>query len=713
MWRTLKTISWNWRGVLFTVPSMAGIVCAIRLLGWLQPIEWLALDLFFRLRPLESVDPQIVIVSIEESDIAQLGKWPISDATLAQLITKIKQHQPSVIGLDLYRNLPVEPGHQALIQVFQTTPNLIGIEKTIGDPHSAAIDPAPALKQLGRVSANDIVVDADGRVRRAILFPIPEGNEEIPSLGLAVALRHLERQQILPETAAQGALKLRSAVFFPLEENDGSYVRTDAGGYQILLNYRGPAHSFRKVTLTQVLNDQIPVELMRNRIVLVGTEAASLNDAFLTPYSGHLTPKPILTSGVEIQANIASHLLNAALFDRPNLRTWADPLEYGWIVAWSLVGTVLCWKWREEENAVQYSQQMAALICLSGIGLIVGGYGAFLISWWIPIVPPILALTSSVLWVTGYIYVNKLQELNTILEKKVVARTHELQEKNEQLTTTLEELQTTQHLLKEKNFQISQALAKERELNELKSRFVSTMSHEFLTPLGTVLFSTSLLKQHGHNWSREKQIKHLDRIQLIVQHLSQSVRDVLLLSKTEEKFTFEPTPLDLQGFCQSLVAEVQATQRHPCPIALTLTPDPTAPTHPICLDSRLLRLILTNLLSNAIKYSTSGDGIDLIISHTPREISFQVKDQGIGIPATAQSYLFEPFYRGQNVGEISGNGLGLAIVKRLVDLHQGTISIDSELGVGTTATVLIPLIPSALYAENSYEEDSCNRRSGV
>lgn len=131
MWTTFKQQLWRWRGVLVTVPSLAGGLLLLRFAGALQLMELVALDQMFRLRPVEAVDSRIVLVTIDESDIKQLGQWPMSDAALARVITSLKQQQPRVIGLDIFRDLPVEPGHQALVNVFTTTPNLIGVEKVI------------------------------------------------------------------------------------------------------------------------------------------------------------------------------------------------------------------------------------------------------------------------------------------------------------------------------------------------------------------------------------------------------------------------------------------------------------------------------------------------------------------------------------------------------------------------------------------------------
>ncbi|HEY9872279.1 MAG TPA: CHASE2 domain-containing protein, partial [Candidatus Obscuribacterales bacterium] len=145
MWKKLKQQLWQWRGVLITAPSVTGLLIALRFVGLLQPLDLAAFDLFFRLRPLEPVDPRIVIVGITETDIRKVGKWPIPDTVLAKLLNKLKQQQPTAIGLDVYRDLPVEPGHQELVKVFESTPNLIGIQFGVGNSKAESVAPPPVL----------------------------------------------------------------------------------------------------------------------------------------------------------------------------------------------------------------------------------------------------------------------------------------------------------------------------------------------------------------------------------------------------------------------------------------------------------------------------------------------------------------------------------------------------------------------------------------
>ena len=175
MWRDVKKWFWDWRGVFISAPSVTGIVILLRFIGVLQPFELIAYDQLLRLRTSNIKTSPIVIVGITEEDLQTTQETIISDQTLAQLLNKIKAQNPRVIGLDIYRDLPEAPGHKNLIQVFQSTPNLIGVRKVIGYDGFPVAAP-PQLAQQNQVGAIDLLPDGDGKVRRYFLYVVnPEG----------------------------------------------------------------------------------------------------------------------------------------------------------------------------------------------------------------------------------------------------------------------------------------------------------------------------------------------------------------------------------------------------------------------------------------------------------------------------------------------------------------------------------------------------------
>lgn len=231
------------------------------------------------------------------------------------------------------------------------------------------------------------------------------------------------------------------------------------------------------------------------------------------------------------------------------------------------------------------------------------------------------------------------------------------------------------------------ALKKEKELGELKSRFVSMASHEFRTPLTSIMVLTETLSNYRHKLTDEQIAQRLIKIQEQIGHLKTIMDDVLELARIQaRRMEFNPTPVELGELCSSVVEEFlgqpTAAQR------LHYHYDKAIP--PINLDKRLMRQIISNLLSNALKYSAVEKPVDLHLAYTGAAVVLQVCDKGIGIPADDLKHLFQPFHRATNVGTISGTGLGLSITKESVELHGGSITVESQLGVGTTFTVTLP-----------------------
>lgn len=366
--------------------GVAGLVTLGRFTGILQGMELTMLDRFFQARPKAEIDPYITIIAIDEPDIKQMGEYPLSDRVLAQAIQRLKSYKPTAIGLDLYRDLPVEPGYQELVSLFKTTPNLIGIEKAVG----SQIAPPPVLAQLGQVGLADQVLDGDGKLRRALLSVRLDNGELRFNLGLKLALRYLEGLNITPQRRPNDAdqMQLGKAVIVPFQASDGGYAQADDGGYQILLNFHGTQEQFQTFSFTDLLHDRIPQDKVRDRIVLIGSTADSVKDLFQTPYSSRIFGSPKQMAGVTIHANITSQILSAALHGRPMLRVWSQGVDSLWILLCCFVGAALSWQMKSPRKVV-----IIVMIAASGVGAI--AYVAFLHSWWIPVVPSIIGLVVS------------------------------------------------------------------------------------------------------------------------------------------------------------------------------------------------------------------------------------------------------------------------------------------------------------------------------
>jgi PAS domain S-box-containing protein len=268
---------------------------------------------------------------------------------------------------------------------------------------------------------------------------------------------------------------------------------------------------------------------------------------------------------------------------------------------------------------------------------------------------------------------SQFQKLNTDLEVKVGERTRILQE-------ALQKLEISQ-------LELNEALDKEKQLNEIKSRFVSMASHEFRTPLSTVLSSASLISKYVKEEEQEKRDRHINRIKDSVTHLNEILEDFLSLGKLDEgKIEGEIHEMNLNELLSDTQEDVGGLMKKDQQIICSFEGDPK-----IRSDKKLLKNILINLVSNAIKFSPEGAEILLNAERKDHQIEITVQDQGIGISIEDQEHLFSSFFRGSNAVNIQGSGLGLHIIKRYIDLLNGTVSLQSELNKGTTVTVIIPV----------------------
>ncbi|GBO54470.1 adenylate cyclase [Pseudanabaena sp. lw0831] len=406
----LKNSLWKWRGIAIAAPTISILVIGLRLIGALESLELAMLDQFFRWRSPEPADQRIVIIGIDEADIRQY-QWPIDDALLTKLLDKVRQQKPRAIGLDLARDKTDNAGYPQLEKLFKTTPNLIGAYKTsdlVTSNFSVSdIKPPPALAQLDQIGAVNLVHDGDGRLRRGLLsLSLPDGKVGL-SFGLQLALLYLDGEKNVPIEKIEQALnppKLRA--------NDGNYHQIDVGGHQFIINYRRSLQGFQTVRMADVLDGKIAPDLFRDRIVMIGVTAVSLRDWFFTPLDGGLGSTRILTSGVEVHAQIVSHILSNTLDGRSTIQSWEEYWEWLWIFGWALAGSTLIWQWR---NVNSKNQKIQLLVMRSQSILVLAGslfascFIALTYGWWIPFVPAAIAFLGSGIIVTSYLAITAAQ----------------------------------------------------------------------------------------------------------------------------------------------------------------------------------------------------------------------------------------------------------------------------------------------------------------
>lgn len=252
--------------------------------------------------------------------------------------------------------------------------------------------------------------------------------------------------------------------------------------------------------------------------------------------------------------------------------------------------------------------------------------------------------------------------------------------------------------------EIHKALQQERELSDLKTRFITTASHEFRTPLATILSSADMLEFYAEEKNAQKSLSHIERIQTAAIHLTTMLEEILVMGEAESVgMEFQPKPINLLDFCRSLVKQVKGIYSSGPPINFSFqgssaadrstadNKNPESILTEALVDEKLLRQILINLLLNAIEYSPGGETVQFELIPNFQGVCFRIQDRGIGIEPEDLPRLFNRFYRGKNVGNIPGTGLGLAIVKNALDIHGGEIAVESQVGLGTTFTVTLPL----------------------
>lgn len=719
-WKKISKFIWKKRRLAILAPTVAGFVILLRMAGLLQVLELSALDRLFLMRPVEEPDSRIVIVGIDEEDLNALGTWPIPDIILAQLLQKIKQQEPRAIGLDIYRDLPVPPGYEELVKVFETTPNLIGIRKVVGDETQHAIAPPPILASLGQVSANDFPWDVDSKIRRSLLYLEDEEGNTVFSLGFRLAMIYLEAEGIKPQMKDEIKIQLGKAVFSPFEGNDGGYVGAEDGGYQELLNYRGPQQSFTIVSLMDVLEEQVDPDLMRDRIVFIGSTATSLKDYLLTPYSTTLFGIPQPMAGVEIHANITSQFISGALEGRPTIQTWPEGIEWGWILLWAAIGTTFTCRWRDVKGLphISFSRTTARMSLASAI-LIGICYAAFIRAWWIPLVPPLMALSGAAIATIVYTLVEKLklsykqiEEYSRTLEIKVEERTHELKLKNDQLKETLQQLKAAQ----------TQMIAQEK-LASLGS-LAAGIAHEIRNPLnfvnnfaGISVELTEEVIEELENQAENLAAEDVEYMNETLTDLKDSVADIkhhgeriekivegMLLLSHSDSGTRSPT--DLNGLLdEAIQLAYHRVFAQDSSFEIAIATDYQEAIGEVELVAQDMNRALLNILNNAFdavyeKKKTLGSEFHPQLQvttrqsgdrHSPRNIEIRIRDNGSGIPEDIRDKIFNPFFTTKPPGE--GTGLGLSLTyETIVGEHGGQIQVESQLHQYTEVIIALPKI---------------------
>ncbi len=385
----------------------AGVV-GLRLAGQLETLELAAYDWYVRARPEQAVGPpRVSLVTVTEDDIQHLGRYPLPHGLLAEAIERIVAHGPRAVGIDIYLDVPIPPGRERLEAALLSHDNVYVVTKFTGDGETGARAPS-VLADTDRVGFNDLMVDPGGTVRRGLLF-LDDGEKVYSAIALRLALRYLAADGMAPapDPANPAHIRLGGVTLAPLDGHEGGYVAADAGGYQFLLDYRDPVGAFPSISLGELLSGNVDGDVLRDRVVLLGVSAQSVKDLFYTPLSRDLE-RVGQTNGVEVHANIVSQLIRHARDGDPAVRSLSDAGEATWILAWCLAGALL-------GLATASPLRFLLLATLSAGAIAAGTFAAFLASWWIPLVPPLLGWGFATAIATAYVSSRDKQEQASLM----------------------------------------------------------------------------------------------------------------------------------------------------------------------------------------------------------------------------------------------------------------------------------------------------------
>lgn len=655
-------------------------IVLLRLSGALQPFEFAAYDLLFYLGREEPPDPRIVLVTWDEEDIQVTQESTLSDRTLSFVLEQIIKDRPSLIGLDLFRNVPEtsdllsdrqnDESYAKLQQIFKSTENLYGIEKVL----EPIIKPPLVLKQETRVGSSDVLADSDQRIRRGYIDPRPFVNggpeyKSIPYLGAILAERYLSKLgwQYKP-IDYPGFIAFfkddKSVNLIQLKEFDGAYNRNYAG-VDFLINFRRGKKPFQIVPISDFLSEKVPQDIFKDKIVLIGNTASSTADRHYLASSRWVNSSEESWSyGVFLQAHVTSSIISAALDNRPLITVFPYGIGY-WLTI--ITATIIARAFYVYQNFkfIRLAYIIVFLTFALIIPLIIISLLAFEYGFWIPIAPSILAIFLTIFLLTNLLSIEKERKNSTFIKQITRDVFHNMRNAmNKQINSIA--------LLKGKIDQSYELAEKmHQELQEVYDDEDIIAFSE--TNLGSCLSNATqyLQRQEDLIFKINDQIGAYDTF----------MGNIVTI---KEKF-------NLNNFLQKILENFVDS----CDILVTRQYD--IQIKQVFLNKTNITLIITNLIENAIKAVEKQQNHSLPNYKPEIQISTQkkgkfvviiIEDNGIGIEPSYRSAIFNEF---QSHWSPPSTGLGLAIVKRRVEAEGGKIEVKSSPNVGSKFIVTLPI----------------------
>ena len=688
----------KWLRLIVYILIVATTVYLPRNLGWTQPLEMFFYDCLIRLRPPEPMDERIVIVGLTEKDIENIAQLPVSDNTLAQLINNIRKYNPRVIGMDLHRNVTTGSGNYKLRSILQSTPNLVGVEKTNQGPKDfPAIPPHPEIEKNGMSSASDFIVDSGDVVRRGYLYVNKSSlsSEQLPGFGLKVALQYLEKEGINPTSSGdkEHHLKLGNAVFPRLRSNQEFYTPEDIDNYQVLINFRSAKNSFKTISFSEILNNNIEPNSIEDKIVLIGATAPTLGDNFFTPKSRKVIDFRDEVFGVEIHASQTSQIVSAALNDRKIIKLLPSAIESCWVLIWIITpSTFLIKKVSLNTDLSKWGVSYTSINLFTFTALVLIGYLLLLNGYWIPIANPTIALISSFILGYNYAEIIKEKQLALSLEVKLNKATEELKQTQSKLIAR-EKLQAYEKLSVKMAHEIRNYLNTvnvandncQYKLVELK-QFLSENSFLFEDIYESEDSSPKLIADYFE--------RKFDKVEKTINKISLIIESILAENTPDSTLTYST---DVNQLIRIIADESDWIKNQ---INKTLNPtidlNCASGLPKIKITSIELERVLKNLLTNAcdslyqktLLNSDYSPTITLTTSCNSSAIEIKVRDNGMGISQDNIDKIFAPFWTTKS--PVNGVGVGLFFSQQRIEKYNGTITVKSTEGEGAEFSITLP-----------------------
>jgi adenylate cyclase len=638
----------------------------------LQPLELAIYDFNFLLRPIESTDERVVIVEWSESSIQSLKETIISDHTLAVLLQKIREQQPRIIGLDIYRDISVSSprlsdkqniqANNSLKELFSTTNNLIGIEKVI----EPIVNPPTILAQQDETAASDIPIDIDRVIRRSYVYP--QLNEQgisagLPYLGMRLAYEYLARENFSATRVEKNSMKIfkdkTEIILKPLKSFIGAFVE-DKYSFNILINWRKGNPAFKSVSVLEVLNNQVPQDFFLDKIVLIGNVSTSTADRHSTPINYF---NQSITYGVYLVAQVTSSIVNAALEKRSLLNSASKLWELILIIGFSGASLYLINK-NQELRTVELYFLTFTYTCVLSLIVIICNFFVFSLGYWIPITTVIGCIWSLYFIANYYIYKQKEQKRFFLLQAFITDFNHNLGNRLSSMTSS--------------NNRINLLV---RELNtSLKT------NSEYRKPLIIDIEESQKLDIIGRRSTNiDKQIFRIERYR-------EKIRNFINFSYLNQTNVLETTNINL--FVSNLVDKFLVENEHEYEVYVQQIYDSQLKNAKI--DKLAIEIVIENLLDNAF-YSVSPllrankrveyfPQVKIQTKLIDNKIHFIVEDNGAGIKKENINRIFEPF-----VSLRLGQGIGLFLIKKIAQIYQGSIKVESKVGQGSKFIFILPL----------------------